>query len=65
MLEPVKRASEDCPPFVPDDLLVVLEADSQKPVEDLAGKLAGVPHVSQLQGGHQLERFAPIGPRIA
>ena len=65
VLKPVMRSREDRSPFVPDDLLVVQEADPQQSVQHLARELRGVPDVGHLQAGHQFERVGPICPRIA
>ncbi len=50
--------------FVPDDLLVVEEADPQQAVRDLAGELRGVPDVGDLQARDEFEGFRPIGARV-
>src|SRR5262249_6105884 len=64
MLKPIERPREDRPALVPDDLLVVKEADAQKPVENLAGELRSVPDVRPLERGNQLKRFRPVRPSI-
>src|SRR5215469_15747988 len=55
VLEPVQRPSQDGSPLVPDDLLVVLEANAQQSVENLAGELRSVPDVSDLETRQQFE----------
>ena len=65
MLKPVVRPREDRPALVPDDLLVVQEADPQQAVEHLAREHRGVPDVSDLEARHQFECFGPVGPGVA
>jgi len=48
MLKPIKSAREDGPALIPDDLLVVKEADAEQPIEDFAGELRCMPDVSDL-----------------
>jgi len=43
------RSGEHGTPLVPNDLLVVQEADPQQAIEDLAGELRGVPHIAHFQ----------------
>src|SRR5262249_18832261 len=38
MLKPVKRSCQDRARFIPDDLLVVYEADAEQPIQYLAGE---------------------------
>src|SRR6516164_5055882 len=47
--KPVQGPGEDGATLIPDDLLMVLEADAQETIEDLARKLRGVPHISDLK----------------
>src|SRR5262249_39310115 len=49
MLKPIKSAREDRSSFVPNDLLVVNEADAKKPVQDLASELRSMPDVRHLE----------------
>jgi hypothetical protein len=64
MLEPVERPCEDRSAFIPDDLLVVKEADAQQAVQDFTGELTGVPDISGLEAGNQSEGVAPIRARV-
>src|ERR1035441_10521300 len=61
MLKPVQRSCEHRALLVPDDLLVVDEADTQEPREHLACELGGVPDVADLQEREKREGFRPIG----
>ena len=65
MLKPVKRSCEHRALLVPDDLLVVDEADAQQAGKDFARKFAGVPDVSDLQIRQQLKSRGPIRAGIA
>src|SRR5579862_4094747 len=65
VLEPVERARQDSTSLVPDDLLVVLEADTQQAIEDFPGEFRGVPHVADLQARHEGKSFGPVRPRVA
>ena len=65
MLKPVVRPREHRPPFVPDDLLVMQEADPQQAVEHFARELRCVPDVRDLEARHQFEGFGPVGARVA
>ena len=53
MLEPIQGAREDRPSLVPDDLLVVKEANAQQTVQNFACKLRSVPDISNLKTGNQ------------
>jgi len=64
MLEPIQRSRQDDPPLVPNDLLVVQEADTQQTIENLAGEFAGVPHVAHLKIRQKFESPGPIGTRV-
>lgn len=65
LLKPVQRAREHRSPLVPYDLLVMLEADAQQPVEDLTGEFGCMPNVGSLQARHEFKRFGPVGARVA
>ena len=60
VLKPVERPREDRPPLVPDNLLMMLEADAQKAVQNFARELRCVPHVRDLQARHQFKSLRPI-----
>ncbi len=64
VLKPVVRAREHCPALVPDDLLVVQEADAQQAIKNLASELRSVPDVRHLETRNQREGFGPIGARV-
>ena len=63
--KPVRCPRENGSALVPNDLLVVQEADAEEAIEHFASEYRGVPHVADLQAGHERERVAPIGARIA
>jgi len=65
MLEPVVRSGEHRAPLVPDDLLMVQEADPQQAIQDLAGERRGVPDITYFQIGNQRKRLGPVGARVA
>jgi hypothetical protein len=65
MLKPVMRSREDCPLFIPDDLLRMLEADPQQTVEHLARVLRGMPDIPYFETRNQCESVRPIGARVA
>lgn len=64
MLEPVMRARQHRAPFVPDDLLMVQEADAEQPVEHFPSEFGSVPHVSYFKAWNQSEGVGPIGARV-
>src|SRR5260370_4824529 len=64
VLKPGVRAREHCPALVPDDLLVVQEADAQQAIKNLASELRSVPDVRHLETRNQREGFGPIGARV-
>src|ERR1051326_2719628 len=49
MLKPVVGSGKHRALFVPNDLLMMQEADPKQPIEDLPRELAGVPHVRNLE----------------
>src|SRR5580658_9183968 len=65
MLEPVKGPREHGSLLVPDDLLVMLEADPKQTAEHLAREFRGVPHIGSLEAGDQSECVGPVRTRIA
>ncbi len=65
VLKPVQRSGEHRALLVPDDLLVVDEADAQEAGEDFGREPGCVPDVGHLQAGHELERPAPVGSRVS
>ena len=65
MLKPVERPREHRPPLVPDNLLMMLEADPQKAVQHLAREHRCMPDVSDLETRDQFERLRPVGARVA
>src|ERR1035441_9503367 len=60
MLEPVMRSGEHRAALVPDDLLVVQEADLKQAIEDLAGERRGMPDIADFQTGNQCKCLGPI-----
>src|SRR5579871_1813262 len=64
MLEPIVSSREDRAALVPNDLLMVQEADAQQPIEHLAREFAGVPDVADLEAWDERERFRPIGASV-
>ena len=65
MLEPVMSSRQDRSAFIPDDLLMVDEADPEEAIEHLARKLAGVPDVGHLESGNESKSIGPVGARVA
>ena len=64
VLEPVMRSREHRAALVPNDLLMVQEADAKQAIEHLARKFAGVPDVADLEVWDERERFRPIGASV-
>jgi hypothetical protein len=64
MLIPVMRSGQDDPALVPNDLLRIKKIETQQAIQDFACVERCVPHVSDLQTRHKLERFRPIGSRV-
>jgi len=65
MLEPVVRSGEHRPLLVPDNLLMVHEANSQQAIENFTGEPRGMPDITGFQTGNQGKCLRPIGARIA
>jgi len=59
------RSGEHRAPLVPDDLLMVQEADPQQAIQDLAGERRGVPDIADFQTGNQRKCLRPVGARVA
>ena len=51
--------------LVPDDLLMMQEADPQQSFEHLRGELRRVPDVSHFETRNQSERIGPVRPGVA
>jgi hypothetical protein len=64
MLKPVERPGEHRPPRVPDDLLVVNEADAQQAIEHLAREFARVPDEGRFETRNERERVTPVGSAV-
>ena len=64
MLEPIVRARQYGAPFVPNDLLVMKEADPQQAIENFPGVFRSVPHVGRLNTRDERERVGPVGARV-
>ena len=61
------RSGEHSPPFVPDDLLMMQEADSQQPVKNLASELRRVPDVATCRPGtsaNASDQSARVSPEM-
>src|ERR1035437_8406773 len=65
VLKPVERPRQDRAPLVPNNLLMMFEADAQQAVQNLARELRGVPDVRNLQARHEFESLGPVGPRVS
>lgn len=63
MLKPVMCARKHRAPLVPDDLLMVQEADPQQAVENLPGELRRMPYIPDFQGRNQSKCLRPVGAR--
>ena len=63
--KPIMRASEYGTALVPDDLLVMLEADPQQTIQNLTSELTCVPYVRRLETRYERKRLRPVGTRIA
>src|SRR4051812_41386770 len=65
VLEPVMSPGEHCSTLVPDDLLMMQEADPQQSFEHLRSELRCVPDIGHFQTRDQSERIGPVRPGVA
>ena len=65
MLKPVQAPSKHGPPLIPDDLLMVDEADPEQTVQYFAGELGCVPNVARLKTGYEFESLGPVSSGVS
>ncbi len=63
--KPIGRSRKHRSALIPDDLLMMEEANPQQPVQHFASELGRMPHVRHLETRHELERLRPVGSRVA
>src|ERR1700677_3121401 len=64
VLKPVMSSRENRAALVPDDLLVMHEADLEQTIEHFTREFGCVPDVADLQAGNESERLRPVCARI-